>query len=596
MTSTTATNIPPPLEATPAPYYSYWGDPGETPGVDVPTEEATAENTNDDSPMQCDTCTDIDDEEAKKYECAVCFEFMDTPVGCGSCQTRFCRPCLERVANQGGARPKCSHCRAPFTLESIQVDEALQEEMNNCMETVLCPFRGCGKRVPINAIKLHEAQCDHIKMKCKFNEWGCEWIGKKLDLEHHDNHECEFRNEMGRLVNTIREKTLNQTETIARLQGTRVNQMVNTHTRQLLMIRGRNAGNVFDVLAMSYEATCFPGRLAAAKEMWGNMIAHDHPRALVYNVLLVLPLFVCISKCSFWMAIDLSNMAPQHIYRVGLYGMIQHFHVNIVASSAAGLAVFCMVADGGDATHWTEMHVQGTGISYPFMRDIVALGFYVCYFLFVDFMEYWPGIVLLLCTFSFTVTYSSCVASILEKVNGSEEGTLKKTRMWPSVVFALRYTCLFQICWVPFEAVKGVIVLRLVKHLSLKHFKLNFTVEETECFLSVIPPSILVVFGAAVTALDHVAIGNGVVKDWSAAFYAWGTGAATLAFLNVFTHTLFLCGQGTGDAIYFEGTNLRNHSNERLQTYNLLPSQRPVYTGVVTFALALFYMIFMVAV
>lgn len=174
------TNIPPPLEATPAPYYSHWDEQGESTGdsgneVNQRLCEETSSNPDGqvrDSPSPSDTCTIIDDEEVKKYECAVCFEVMDTPVGCGSCQTRFCRPCLERVAKQGGTRPKCSHCRAPFTIESIQVDEALQEEMKNCMQTVLCPFRGCGKKIPLSAIKLHESQCEHIRMKCRYVEWG----------------------------------------------------------------------------------------------------------------------------------------------------------------------------------------------------------------------------------------------------------------------------------------------------------------------------------------------------------------------------------------------------------------------------------------
>jgi hypothetical protein len=171
MTSTTAATLAP-LEPLPAPYYSYWAVQVDTTDGNQPQSEGHKEDTDDDSPTQCGTCTSIDEEELKKYECAVCFEFMDTPVGCGSCQVRFCRPCLERVAKQGRASPKCSHCRAPFTLESIQVDDALLKEINNSTETVLCPFRGCGKKVTMNALKLHESQCGHITMKCKFSEWG----------------------------------------------------------------------------------------------------------------------------------------------------------------------------------------------------------------------------------------------------------------------------------------------------------------------------------------------------------------------------------------------------------------------------------------
>lgn len=602
MTSTTTTNILPPLEATPAPYY-YWGEQEESSG-NGGTEAVQRQcvnissNTNGDSPAPSasdTTCTIIDDEEVKKYECAVCFEVMDTPVGCGSCQTRFCRPCLERVAKQGGTRPKCSHCRTPFTIESIQVDEALQEEMKNCMQTALCPFRGCGKKIPLNAIKLHESQCEHIRMRCKFAEWGCEWIGKKKDLEHHNCNECEFRAEMGRLVNVIREKTLNQAETIARLQGTRVNQAVNSQTRQLLMVRGRNAGNIFDVLAMSYEAVCFPGRFAATKVMWGDMITQEHSRSLAFNALMVSPLILCAAKCAFWMAIDLSNMSPQVLVKFGLRRLWKQFELNLMSSTSALLAVFFLLIDETDATQWTETTLPGTSISHIFIRDLVAFFSCAAYSYFVDFMEYWPGIALLLCTFSFTVTFTSCVATILEKVNGCEPGTLKKSRLWSAMVFALRYSCLCQIVTAP-EVVKGVIVLRLVRHASLKRLKVNFTVEETECFISLIPSSILVAVGAAMTALDHIAYNNGNLNDWNTALCEWYIGAAVLTFLNVFTHALYVCGRESGIAIYDEGENWRNHSIERVQSYNILPSQRPVLTGVALISLVVFYVVFIVCV
>mmetsp|Transcript_4765 Transcript_4765/g.8099 ORF Transcript_4765/g.8099 Transcript_4765/m.8099 type:complete len:579 (+) Transcript_4765:200-1936(+) len=578
MTSTTATNILQPLKATPAPSYSYWREEGENSG---------SEGSNEHSPTQSGTC--IDDDELKNYECAVCFEIMDTPVGCGSCQTRFCRPCLEHVAKQGGARPMCSHCRSPFTLESIQVDEALQEEMKNCMETVLCPFRGCGKKIPINAIKLHVVQCDHIKMKCKFSEWGCEWIGKKKDLEHHDNNECEFRNGMGRLVNAIREKTFSQSETIIRMQGTSINQAVDRNTRHMLMARGRNAGNIFDVLAMSYEAVCFPGRFAASKEIWGDMINQVNSRSLVFNVLLVFPIFLCMGKLPLLMAFSLSNeVSPRGIRRLGPLGLLREFDEEIIALSSTLIALLCMMYDGtGDGTRWARMRMPGTNKSYPFMRDFSAVFIFFACKVFVSFMDLWPGIALLLCTLSFTVSFSSCVAAILEKVSGSQADTLKICKMWPIIVFALRYSFLHQVCLFS-QALKGVIFLRLARHASVKHLNANFTLEETECFFSAIPPSIYVAIGVAMTAMD---IKNGVVKDWMTAVNAWLVGPCFVACFNLLTYVFYWFGQASGDSIYEEGKR-----NERIQSNNLLPSRRPVFTGVVITFLALFYVVFIVCV
>lgn len=101
---------------------------------------------------------------------------------------------------------------------------------------------------------------------------------------------------MGRLVNTMRQKSLNQTGEIdAQLQNNTLNQAINQNTTYMIMVRRRNAWNVFDVLAMSYEAVYFPGRFAATKDMWGDMVTKG-PRYVALNVLLTLPTIIMISK------------------------------------------------------------------------------------------------------------------------------------------------------------------------------------------------------------------------------------------------------------------------------------------------------------
>jgi hypothetical protein len=365
------------------------------------------------------------------------------------------------------------------------------------------------------------------------------------------------------------------------------------------MIRGRNAGNVFDVLAMAYEAVCFPGRFAATIDMWGNMVTQDHARSMALNVLLTLPPIVLVSKCTFWMCFDLSNMHPEQIYEAGLIQIFIHFSQCLVPTSAAAFAICCMIIDDAGANQWSETPVpetdDGLPAGIPYVRDIVAFSFFMACFFFVVYWEYFPGIMLLIITFSMTVSFASCVARIIEKVRGIEEGALKQSRMWSTMVFAFRYSCLFHICTAPM-AVKGIIVLRLVKHSSLRRvLKLNYTVEETECFIAMVPPSIFVALGAVVTALDHMAITNGD-EDWSMALYGWYSSAAVLVFINIFTHVVYYCGKETGEAIYVEGESMRNLSNERIQSYNLVPSQRPSITGIFAFALTVFYMLFLVCV
>ena len=68
--------------------------------------------------------------------------------------------------------------------------------------------------------------------------------------------------------------------------------------RQMVMIRGRNAGNIFDVIQLAYEASCFPGRFAASKELWENIVVQQGSRCLACNMLLLLPSFTLITHVS----------------------------------------------------------------------------------------------------------------------------------------------------------------------------------------------------------------------------------------------------------------------------------------------------------
>ena len=496
---------------------------------------------------------------------------------------------MERVAKEGGASSKCCYCGRPFTLESIQVDEVLQEEMKNCVAPVLCPIRGCGKKIPINVFRLHEAQCDHIRMKCKFSEWGCEWIGCKKDLEHHDSHECEFRNDMGRLVNVIREKTHIQNQTIARMQDTTLNDLVNRHTRQLQMLKGRNAGNVFDVLAMSYEAVCFPGRLAATKVLWGDMMFQNNVdgRSLAFNVLLLFPFTLCMTKLPFLIPYYLSyGISASRFYQIGFSGVWEMVEndiegTSIIKAQFFALLAFAMMAidadEGGNASQWR----------HPILRDCTAFFIFLANTIFVDVMNLWPGIAVLLFTFSFTVSFSSCVSAILEKVNGSEEGTLKKCKMYSVIVLAFKYSFLFQLCRYAERVfmIYIVLLIRLFMNASERVDMNSFTLERTLFYVQV-----------AVGAVFAGEIWTPIKKDKTTTLRDWLIGFPLLIFFSAYANGMYFCGQGVGRTIYKEGESQRNHNNERIRTYNVLPSQRPAMTGIATIFLALLYVVFVICV
>lgn len=238
-------------------------------------------------------------------------EYMDYPVGCGSCQTRFCKECLQRVLRQSAVSngsqstdppnsAKCPHCRSFFTLQSITLDNELRKEICDCTETVTCPFRGCGAELRIGLLKAHEATCPYMRMRCRFADWGCDWVGQRKFIEDHDAHQCEFRGGLGKLVERYRQCDAHTGHVLHHhhMQIGASSQMLALHSRQMMLLRNKNAGNVVDVFQLAYEASLFPGRFCAMREMWISLIGQHDAQCLVCNIMLLTPSLILILKVS----------------------------------------------------------------------------------------------------------------------------------------------------------------------------------------------------------------------------------------------------------------------------------------------------------
>ena len=162
-----------------------------------------------------------DDDEMKKFECAICFEYLNVPVYCGSCPVRFCKGCLEKVIvqdlqrsataaaeaaaqynNTTPAQPsaRCPHCRTP--INHIQFDYTLQSEMNACSKSIQCPFEGCEAALTLKDLSNHEKSCLFLPLKCRYHQWGCEWSGTLSDLPSHEEV-CEL-NKIKSVIERIR--------------------------------------------------------------------------------------------------------------------------------------------------------------------------------------------------------------------------------------------------------------------------------------------------------------------------------------------------------------------------------------------------------
>jgi len=263
----------------------------------------------------------------KQFECSICFEYMEVPVRCGgtSCSSRFCNSCLQRVlreeiSNRNSQQPnnnsedpaaassqtaKCPHCRTNFNQSTIQVDQTLQQQIHDVTSTITCPFQGCNTEIQISKLKQHEESCPYIRMKCKYSDWGCKWTGRQMDLEsHYCSSECEFNSPglqrfIERYRKTVEHEHKHSIEThTVQLQG--VNQMQAMQSRQVMMMKHRNVANILDVMELTYNVCCFPGRVVNMRDLWSSILLRQGCRTSMGNMLLsfsTLVLVVSVSSC-----------------------------------------------------------------------------------------------------------------------------------------------------------------------------------------------------------------------------------------------------------------------------------------------------------
>jgi len=448
----------------------------------------------------------------KKFECAICYEYMENPVGCGSCDTRFCKSCLQRVLRQAiDDRPpqstdppnsaKCPHCRSFFSPRCVVADVDLRKEIADCTDTVTCPNEGCGTELPIGMLKAHEATCPYMRLRCRYADWGCEWVGRKRDMEDHDRNSCEFRCGLGQLVERFRQGDQRAASVLQQhhMQIAAQSQMLTLHSRQAMMMRERDPRSLLDVYRLAYEASFFPGRFVATRDMWSGMINGQERRCAVCNVLLVVPSLALMFHVSFQGFKLLYGLQLDTISGDELWFLADHLLLSLIVSLLGILCIACFVIDSKGPADWTIYNVRNIIPGRPVLRDLAAITMAMAHFSVIEFLGTHPGVMMWQLTVIVTILFASFVSCIVETSSGGPT-VLRSSRAWPVVIFGLRYGLLAALCGVA-PSVSAVIVLRSLKrHVAVSS---KVTVEDSECFIPQIGMSFLGAIAGVAFAFDN---------------------------------------------------------------------------------------------
>jgi len=320
--------------------------PGRPVGVQQPTRVApleaqplpfphrhyrpVASNVDDgDSKPAADGSGGDDDGALDEYECKICFEILHEPRGCGSCPNRFCKECLEQVWKTAVRHPnvavadlaalridtsrkagKCPCCRAPFSLDDLQGDDDLVENMK--ARKVICPFPGCHDEILLTDLKSHEATCGHQPVKCKYAPYGCDWTGLRKDLDAHEKCDCPY-GRISKLVEEVRILKASHEQQVVRMQMniSRLSHQVASNRGNGTgnggggygMISSEDPGSLFDCLKFAALCLSSPNKIISNKFAW-NKFACASVQAKLVNTATVLPLVIWSLRVSFAVAVS----------------------------------------------------------------------------------------------------------------------------------------------------------------------------------------------------------------------------------------------------------------------------------------------------
>ena len=486
-----------------------------------------------------------DNPQLKKYECAICFEYLNQPVGCGSCPVRFCKSCLERAVlrelqqqqqqqqqqqhsshssnNNNGeiGSAKCPHCRS-IIRPPIHLDVVLWNEMKSCSIPISCPFDGCNETaLTLQTLAEHERTCPHLPVACPYAPYGCEWNGKSSQYSHHQSSSCRYE-PWKQFIESHRKHTWEIRHVISQHYGLMGLNHALIHANRTLIMQRTNysssSGNIVYIGQLVWEAMCFPERFLQHGSSSGGggstvwMVNGVEERGMILNICLSWPflgmgcrLALMGVKC-FPRMVQLMIERDAEVYDDEIWDLVDAMALSAAVTVMAILVVVCFYMDSESAVKWGRYKI---GIlDGPLIQYIAAVAMAMITYSWIDFFGYIRGYMVWNVVATLSLVHTSFLAGMIEKLCGASN-VLESARHLDLVVFGLRYGFLIYTCdFLP--SVGAMLVLHLVPTDTRNNMQWFFGVPSTECFLALIGSShaaiAIVAYLASIASLgqDHL--------------------------------------------------------------------------------------------
>ena len=243
----------------------------------------------------------------EKFKCGICLEYLEKPVGCGNCTSRFCEACLTKHTISTGTQQSSCHicptCRQNF--DTMVPDDDLSKILVS--NIIHCTNHGCTMTFPRSKAREHDVKlCEFVKVRCPYFEFGCKWTGFRNEVGFHKEDSCELHKIYGlvehcRRMNQRNERQsaqiyfiheqLNQAIELVHLQQNSLNNLENETKRC--------PQNFIDMLEFVIQCAINPIKILQESHVWKEFYKTAEVRSSVYDFLVLTPTLFLFAKVSY---------------------------------------------------------------------------------------------------------------------------------------------------------------------------------------------------------------------------------------------------------------------------------------------------------